>query len=144
MALPTALTRGIAASRTTSHIMKPINPKTFPRHLAAPSATRSSQIHRSFSTRPALHSQQQQPNAPDKSTNTSANQITNQGQQQKQAPKANYVTLLDQLGATRRTKIVVIVALGIFGTMETIFYVKGFLRWLYPPPEDESEPKVYN
>lgn len=46
---------------------------------------------------------------------------------------------LDKLGATRTVKVVVIVFLSIFGTLETVFYAKAAMRWLAPPQEEEEE-----
>ncbi|EPS41685.1 hypothetical protein H072_4396 [Dactylellina haptotyla CBS 200.50] len=43
------------------------------------------------------------------------------------------------LGASRTVKIVVIVALSIVGTMETIFYFKMFMRKFFPDKEEEVE-----
>ncbi|KAK6496652.1 hypothetical protein TWF481_001642 [Arthrobotrys musiformis] len=52
-------------------------------------------------------------------------------------PKINW----RDLGASRTVKIVVIVALSIVGTMETIFYVKLFMRRFFP---DEEKPVAEN
>ncbi|KAF3120336.1 hypothetical protein TWF703_002646 [Orbilia oligospora] len=49
------------------------------------------------------------------------------------------------LGASRTVKIVVIIALSIVGTMETIFYVKLFMRKFFPReenPVEDGEPAV--
>ncbi|KAK6539478.1 hypothetical protein TWF694_009701 [Orbilia ellipsospora] len=49
-------------------------------------------------------------------------------------PKINW----RDLGANRTVKIVVIVALSIIGTMESIFYVKLFMRKFFPGKEGEE------
>ncbi|KAK6344945.1 hypothetical protein TWF718_006895 [Orbilia javanica] len=56
-------------------------------------------------------------------------------------PKVNW----KDLGASRTVKIVVIVALSIVGTMETIFYVKLFMKRFFPDEEesvDESQSAI--
>ena len=55
----------------------------------------------------------------------------------KPAPSWPQIKVLDQLGASRGVKIVVIICLSIFGTMETIFYAKAALRYFYPQRDDE-------
>ncbi|KAK6340380.1 hypothetical protein TWF730_002140 [Orbilia blumenaviensis] len=56
----------------------------------------------------------------------------NQGQEvSHEMPKVNW----KDLGASRTVKIVVIVALSIVGTMETIFYFKLFMRRFFPDEE---------
>lgn len=44
---------------------------------------------------------------------------------------------LDRMGATRTVKIVVIVFICIYGTMETIFYAGALYRYLNNKPEPE-------
>lgn len=44
---------------------------------------------------------------------------------------------LDRMGATRTVKIVVIVFICIYGTMETIFYASALYRYLNNKPEPE-------
>ncbi|KAF3920048.1 hypothetical protein ABW21_db0207655 [Orbilia brochopaga] len=44
-----------------------------------------------------------------------------------------------ELGASKPIKIVLIIALSIVGTMETIFYVKLFMRRFFPSKEAEEE-----
>ncbi|KAF3934140.1 hypothetical protein ABW20_dc0101000 [Dactylellina cionopaga] len=46
------------------------------------------------------------------------------------------------LGASRTVKIVVIIALSIIGTMETIFYFKMFMRKFFPEKGSEGEANV--
>ena len=56
-------------------------------------------------------------------------------------PKINW----KDLGASRAVKIVVIIALSIVGTMETIFYVKLFMKKFFPDEEksvEDGEPFV--
>ncbi|KAJ6264446.1 hypothetical protein Dda_0592 [Drechslerella dactyloides] len=50
-------------------------------------------------------------------------------------PKINW----KELGASRTVKIVLIIALSIIGTMETIFYFKLFMRRFFPDKEVEEE-----
>ncbi|KAI1076274.1 hypothetical protein F5B20DRAFT_556256 [Whalleya microplaca] len=42
------------------------------------------------------------------------------------------------LGMTRNTKIIVIVILSIYGTIESIFWIRVFLRWMRKDKNDES------
>lgn len=46
-------------------------------------------------------------------------------------------SVLDRMGATRTVKIVVIVFICIYGTMETIFYGAALYRYLTKKPEPE-------
>ncbi|KUI63269.1 hypothetical protein VP1G_11500 [Cytospora mali] len=46
------------------------------------------------------------------------------------SPEHGRVSLLDRMGANRTTKIVIVVFLCIYGTMETIFYVTAAYRHL--------------
>ncbi|OTB16848.1 hypothetical protein K445DRAFT_283926 [Daldinia sp. EC12] len=46
------------------------------------------------------------------------------------------------LGMTRTTKIVVIIIISIFGTMETIFYAKWLWRWYSGTENNETETKA--
>ncbi|MCJ1396901.1 hypothetical protein MMC11_000091 [Xylographa trunciseda] len=48
---------------------------------------------------------------------------------------------LQDLGAGRGVRVVVIACLSVFATMETIFYVKVGWAYFYPPKEAESELK---
>ena len=42
------------------------------------------------------------------------------------------------LGASRPVKIVVWTALGVLGTVETVFYTRAAWQWMYPKTEDVS------
>ncbi|KAI1805471.1 hypothetical protein F4811DRAFT_514832 [Daldinia bambusicola] len=46
------------------------------------------------------------------------------------------------LGMTRRTKIAVIIIISIYGTMETIFYIRWFWRWYSGTEDNETESKA--
>ncbi|KAI0898001.1 hypothetical protein F4806DRAFT_386448 [Annulohypoxylon nitens] len=46
------------------------------------------------------------------------------------------------LGLTKNTKIAVIVIISIFGTIETIFWIKTIWRWFSGAKNDESENKA--
>ncbi|KAK6522609.1 hypothetical protein TWF281_002047 [Arthrobotrys megalospora] len=50
-------------------------------------------------------------------------------------PKINW----KDLGASRTVKIVVIIALSVVGTMESIFYFKLFMRRFFPDEEKPTE-----
>lgn len=43
------------------------------------------------------------------------------------------------LGATRAVKVTVLVALGVAGTLETIFWTKALLRYCFPSPSPDKE-----
>ncbi|CAJ2508009.1 Uu.00g091950.m01.CDS01 [Anthostomella pinea] len=45
----------------------------------------------------------------------------------------------DGLGMSRNVKIVVIVVLSIFGTMETVFWAKAIWRWWNKEEEEEDD-----
>ncbi|KAI1468432.1 uncharacterized protein F4812DRAFT_368434 [Daldinia caldariorum] len=49
---------------------------------------------------------------------------------------------LEGLGMTRRTKIVVIIIISIYGTMETIFYARWFWHWYSGTEDNETESKA--
>ncbi|KAI1377418.1 hypothetical protein F4677DRAFT_57021 [Hypoxylon crocopeplum] len=49
---------------------------------------------------------------------------------------------LDGLGMSRNTKIAVIIILSIFGTMESIFYIRWIWRWLAGTKDEEPESKA--
>ncbi|KAI8965710.1 hypothetical protein F5Y11DRAFT_367619 [Daldinia sp. FL1419] len=46
------------------------------------------------------------------------------------------------LGMTRKSKIAVLIILSIFGTMETIFYIRWFWGWYSGTEEDETGSKA--
>ncbi|KAI1486983.1 hypothetical protein F5X96DRAFT_183450 [Biscogniauxia mediterranea] len=57
------------------------------------------------------------------------------------APTLDDAISFKSLGMTRGVRIVVYTALGIFGTMETIFWIKVFWRW-WTGKGEEDEPQA--
>jgi hypothetical protein len=88
------------------------------------------QVHTSilprFIRRP-VHSQHQHQNHP--SASQSQKTSPSESSTNPALPSLN----LTDLGATRTVKIVVLLALVVFGTMETVFYAKALWRYFVPP-----------
>ena len=67
---------------------------------------------------------------------------TNSNQQPEKRPHENPSTpgfSLQSLGATRTVKVVVYTAIGIIGTMETIFWTKAGWRYFYPEEKEQDK-----
>ena len=90
-----------------------------------------------FSRRP-LHSRH-----PNLASNTHTNTNTNTSKTAQSNPKSEpaYPSFnFADLGATRVVKVTVLAALGVFATLETVFWTKALWRYFVPPESAASSP----
>lgn len=94
--------------------------------------------------RPQLHHNPLQLSRPTQHANlsTTDDKTSKKASEQKPNPTmgdgTSYSNFFKEHGASRTTKLIVIGAISIVGTMESIFWIKTVWRWWSPPPEGEE------